>query len=80
MYIIVYKIGNIMYIIIIYTSWTPVTCDIMWQVEELYLQFAHKASSFNSWMEGLEEDLTDPVHCNSLEEIKVYSLSLSLYV
>ncbi|CAI8008734.1 Spectrin alpha chain, non-erythrocytic 1 [Geodia barretti] len=40
------------------------------KVEELYLQFARKASSFNGWMEGAEEDLTDPVRCNSLEEIK----------
>ena len=41
------------------------------QVEELYLQFARKASAFNSWMEGAEEDLTDPVRCTSQEEIKV---------
>ena len=40
------------------------------QVEELYLQFAKKASALNSWMEDAEEDLTDPVRCNSLEEIK----------
>ena len=40
-------------------------------MEELYLQFARKASAFNSWMEGAEEDLTDPVRCNSLEEIRV---------
>ena len=45
-------------------------------MEELYLQFARKASAFNSWMEGAEEDLTDPVHCNSLEEIKVQTHSL----
>lgn len=43
------------------------------QVEELYLQFARKASAFNGWMEGAEEDLTDPVRCNSLEEIKARS-------
>ena len=41
------------------------------QVEELFLQFAKKASSFNSWLEDAEEDLTDPVRCNSLEEIRV---------
>lgn len=40
------------------------------KVEELYLQFAKKASALNSWMEDAEEDLTDPVRCNSLEEIK----------
>lgn len=49
-------------------------------MEELYLQFARKASAFNSWMEGAEEDLTDPVRCNSLEEIKVHSQnSIILY-
>lgn len=40
------------------------------QIEELYLGFAKKASTFNSWFENAEEDLTDPVRCNSLEEIK----------
>lgn len=40
------------------------------QVEDLYLTFAKKASAFNSWFENAEEDLTDPVRCNSLEEIK----------
>ncbi|VDN60745.1 unnamed protein product [Dracunculus medinensis] len=39
------------------------------QIEELYLTFAKKASAFNSWFENAEEDLTDPVRCNSLEEI-----------
>lgn len=39
-------------------------------MEELYLQFAKKASTFNSWMENAEEDLTDPVRCTSLDEIK----------
>ncbi|CAI5455840.1 unnamed protein product [Caenorhabditis angaria] len=29
-----------------------------------------KASTFNSWFENAEEDLTDPVRCNSLEEIR----------
>ena len=42
-------------------------------MEELYLQFARKASAFNGWMEGAEEDLTDPVRCNSVEEIKARS-------
>lgn len=36
----------------------------------MYLTFAKKASAFNSWFENAEEDLTDPVRCNSLEEIK----------
>uniref|UniRef100_A0A914M706 Spectrin alpha chain n=1 Tax=Meloidogyne incognita TaxID=6306 RepID=A0A914M706_MELIC len=36
----------------------------------LYLAFAKKASAFNSWFENAEEDLTDPVRCNSLEEIR----------
>lgn len=39
-------------------------------IEELYLKFAKKASSFNSWFENAEEDLTDPVRCNSIEEIE----------
>lgn len=39
------------------------------RVEELYLTFAKKASAFNSWFENAEEDLTDPVRCNSLDEI-----------
>ena len=41
------------------------------RIEELYLSFAKKASAFNSWFENAEEDLTDPVRCNSVEEIKV---------
>ncbi|CAD5229447.1 unnamed protein product [Bursaphelenchus okinawaensis] len=40
------------------------------KVEELFLSFAKKASAFNSWFENAEEDLTDPVRCNSLDEIK----------
>ena len=40
------------------------------QIEELYLTFAKKASAFNSWFESAEEDLTDPVRCNSIEEIR----------
>lgn len=40
------------------------------QIEDLYLTFAKKASAFNSWFENAEEDLTDPVRCNSIEEIK----------
>ena len=41
------------------------------KVEDLFLQFAKRASSFQSWMEDAEEDLTDPVRCNSMEEVKV---------
>ena len=40
------------------------------QIEELFLAFAKKASAFNSWFENAEEDLTDPVRCNSIEEIR----------
>ena len=40
-------------------------------VEDLFLLFAKKASEFNSWFENAEEDLTDPVRCNSVEQIKV---------
>ena len=41
------------------------------EVEDLFLLFAKKASAFNSWFENAEEDLTDPVRCNSVEEIRV---------
>merc|ERR1712228_528860 len=40
------------------------------QIEELFLTFAKKASAFNSWFENAEEDMTDPVRCNSVEEIR----------
>lgn len=40
------------------------------QIEDLFLSFAKKASAFNSWFENAEEDLTDPVRCNSIEEIR----------
>ena len=40
------------------------------QIEDLFLTFAKKASAFNSWFENAEEDMTDPVRCNSVEEIK----------
>ncbi len=49
------------------------------QLEELYLEFAKKASAFNSWFENAEEDLTDPVHCNSIDEIRVYPSVLISY-
>jgi spectrin alpha len=40
------------------------------RIDNLFLEFAHKASQFNSWFENAEEDLTDPVRVNSLEEIR----------
>ena len=40
------------------------------KLDELFLTFAKKASAFNSWFENAEEDLTDPVRCNSIEEIR----------
>lgn len=50
-------------------KWTPRLFSLS-EVEDLFLTFAKKASAFNSWFENAEEDLTDPVRCNSLEEIK----------
>lgn len=47
-----------------------ISCPYPPQVEDLFLTFAKKASAFNSWFENAEEDLTDPVRCNSLEEIR----------
>uniref|UniRef100_A0A8C2VW96 Spectrin alpha chain, erythrocytic 1 n=1 Tax=Chinchilla lanigera TaxID=34839 RepID=A0A8C2VW96_CHILA len=40
------------------------------QAEELFMEFAHKASTFNNWCENAEEDLSEPVHCGSLSEIR----------
>lgn len=40
------------------------------QIEEHFLDFAKRASAFNSWFENAEEDLTDPVRCNSVEEAR----------
>ncbi|KAK8779171.1 hypothetical protein V5799_019490 [Amblyomma americanum] len=40
------------------------------QIEDRILTFAKKASALNSWFENAEEDLTDPVRCNSAEEIR----------
>ncbi|XP_045697382.1 spectrin alpha chain, erythrocytic 1 [Phyllostomus hastatus] len=39
------------------------------KAEELFMEFAHKASSFNHWCENVEEDLSESVHCVSLNEI-----------
>ncbi|XP_007530647.2 spectrin alpha chain, erythrocytic 1 [Erinaceus europaeus] len=40
------------------------------KAEELFMEFAHKASAFNNWCENAEEDLMEPVHCISLNEIR----------
>ncbi|XP_045640354.1 spectrin alpha chain, erythrocytic 1 [Ursus americanus] len=40
------------------------------QAEELFMEFAHKASAFNHWCENAEENLSEPVHCVSLNEIR----------
>lgn len=34
------------------------------------MEFAHKASVFNHWCENAEEDLSEPVHCVSLNEVR----------
>lgn len=34
------------------------------------MEFAHKASAFNHWCENAEEDLSENVHCISLNEIR----------
>ena len=47
-------------------------------VEDKFLLFAKKASSFNSWFENAEEDLSDPVKCNSIDEIKVITFQTVL--
>ena len=46
------------------------------KVEELFLQFAKKASAFNTVLANIEEDLTDPVRCSSFDEVKVPILKL----
>lgn len=46
------------------------TQDQFKQIEEHFLTFAKRASAFNSWFENAEEDLTDPVRCNSIEEAR----------
>ena len=40
-------------------------------MEELFLQFAKKASTFSTSLSNIEEDLADPVRCNTLDEIQV---------
>ena len=34
------------------------------------MEFAHKASAFYNWCEKAEEDLSEPVHCVSLDAIR----------
>ena len=41
------------------------------QIDDLYLTFSRRASAFNSWFENAQEDLTDLIICNSIDEIKV---------
>ncbi|KAF7470861.1 spectrin alpha chain erythrocytic 1 [Marmota monax] len=40
------------------------------KAEELFMEFAHKASAFNNWCENVEEDMSQPVHCVSLQEVR----------
>ncbi|KAM5236514.1 spectrin alpha chain, erythrocytic 1 [Ctenodactylus gundi] len=40
------------------------------EAEDLFMKFAHKASAFNNWCENAEEDLSEPVRCVSLSEIR----------
>ena len=46
------------------------------QVEELFVQFAVKASAFSTTLTNIEEDLVDPVRCNTLDEIQVRKVTL----
>ena len=41
------------------------------KVDKLFSSFAKKASAFYNWFESTEEDLIEPVTCNSIEEIKL---------
>nr|XP_010975340.2 spectrin alpha chain, erythrocytic 1 [Camelus dromedarius] len=43
---------------------------LLQKVEDLFMEFANKASAFNNWCENAEEDLSEPVHCVSLIEIR----------
>ncbi|PNI30348.1 SPTA1 isoform 3 [Pan troglodytes] len=40
------------------------------KAEDLFVEFAHKASALNNWCEKMEENLSEPVHCVSLNEIR----------
>uniref|UniRef100_A0A8C4L210 Spectrin alpha chain, erythrocytic 1 n=1 Tax=Equus asinus TaxID=9793 RepID=A0A8C4L210_EQUAS len=40
------------------------------EAEKLFMKFAEKASAFNNWCENAEENLSEPVHCVSLNEIR----------
>ena len=39
-------------------------------IDKLCLDFAKRASQLNSWLENAEEDLTEPVRVNTVEEIE----------
>jgi len=49
------------------------------ELEDLHLEFAKKASGFNSWFENAEEDLTDPVRVNSLDDIEQLKADHSMF-
>lgn len=51
------------------------TQDQFKQIEEHFLTFAKRASAFNSWFENAEEDLTEPVRCNSIEEARALRMA-----
>ncbi|XP_058516471.1 spectrin alpha chain, erythrocytic 1 [Ochotona princeps] len=40
------------------------------KAEDLFMEFAQRASAFNNWCENAEENLSEPVHCISLNEIR----------
>ncbi|KAM6217212.1 spectrin alpha chain, erythrocytic 1 [Rhynchocyon petersi] len=42
------------------------------KAEELFMEFANKASAFNNWCEKTEEDLSESVRCISLNEIRQF--------
>lgn len=50
------------------------------QVDDLFLEFAQKSSQFNSWFENAEEDLTDPVRVNSLDEIEALRVAHTAFM
>ncbi|XP_057602793.1 spectrin alpha chain, erythrocytic 1 isoform X2 [Hippopotamus amphibius kiboko] len=40
------------------------------KAEDLFMEFAHKASAFNNWCENAEENLSEPVRSVSLDAIR----------
>nr|XP_036879805.1 spectrin alpha chain, erythrocytic 1 [Manis javanica] len=40
------------------------------KAEDLFMEFARKASAFNNWCENAQEDLSEPVRCVSLDGIR----------